>query len=180
MTQPDPPTAASGLEDEADWQKQERLRELLRDLENTVINGVVGFAGLPVTLATLEAGKRLGLANKESLIAAGPVVQRVSEPVPLADNHPNEYVVQVGDTLWDIAKAKLGDATLYTKIVEMNGLAGKVCVLQGRIEDIMLPVDKVDIIVSEWMGYFLIFERMLDSFATILCAYSISRLSGPL
>ena len=33
----------------------------------------------------------------------GPVVQRVSEPVPLADNHPNEYVVQVGDTLWDIA-----------------------------------------------------------------------------
>ena len=45
-------------------------------LADTVINGVVGFAGLPVTLAALEAGKRLGLANKESLIAAGPVVQR--------------------------------------------------------------------------------------------------------
>ncbi len=43
---------------------------------DTVINGVVGFAGLPVTLAALKAGKRLGLANKESLIAAGPVVQR--------------------------------------------------------------------------------------------------------
>ena len=43
---------------------------------DTVINGVVGFAGLPVTLAALEGGKRLGLANKESLIAAGPVVQR--------------------------------------------------------------------------------------------------------
>ena len=43
---------------------------------DTVINGVVGFAGLPVTLAALEAGKRLGLANKESLIAAAPVVQR--------------------------------------------------------------------------------------------------------
>ena len=43
---------------------------------DTVINGVVGFAGLPVTLAALESGKRLGLANKESLIAAGPVVQR--------------------------------------------------------------------------------------------------------
>ena len=37
---------------------------------------MVGFAGLPVTLATLEAGRRLALANKESLIAAGPVVQR--------------------------------------------------------------------------------------------------------
>jgi len=44
---------------------------------DVVINGVVGFAGLSVTLAALEAGKRLGLANKESLIAAGPVVQRV-------------------------------------------------------------------------------------------------------
>ena len=43
---------------------------------DTVINGVVGFAGLPVALATLEAGKRLGLANKESLIAAGPVVRQ--------------------------------------------------------------------------------------------------------
>ena len=42
---------------------------------DVVINGVVGFAGLPVTTATLAAGRRLGLANKESLIAAGPVVQ---------------------------------------------------------------------------------------------------------
>jgi 1-deoxy-D-xylulose-5-phosphate reductoisomerase len=42
---------------------------------DTVLNAVVGFAGLPVTLAALTAGKRLALANKESLIAAGPVVQ---------------------------------------------------------------------------------------------------------
>ena len=41
---------------------------------DVVINGVVGFAGLPATLAALRSGKRLGLANKESLIAAGPVV----------------------------------------------------------------------------------------------------------
>ncbi|RZC40309.1 protein arginine N-methyltransferase 1 [Asbolus verrucosus] len=33
-----------------------------------------------------------------------------------------------------------------------------------RIEDTDLPVEKVDIIVSEWMGYFLLFEGMLDSF----------------
>ena len=59
---------------------------------DTVINGVVGFAGLPVTLATLKAGKRLGLANKESLIAAGPVVQRAwqtpgAELVPVDSEH---------------------------------------------------------------------------------------------
>lgn len=40
------------------------------------VNAIVGFAGLPVTLATLDAGRRLALANKESLIAAGPIVAR--------------------------------------------------------------------------------------------------------
>ena len=61
-------------------------------LADTVINGVVGFAGLPVTLAALEAGKRLGLANKESLVAAGPVVQRAratpgAEIIPVDSEH---------------------------------------------------------------------------------------------
>ena len=56
------------------------------------VNGVVGFAGLKVTLATLEAGRRLALANKESLIAGGPVVQRArnvpgAELVPVDSEH---------------------------------------------------------------------------------------------
>ena len=59
---------------------------------DVVVNGVVGFAGLTVTMATLLAGKRLALANKESLIAAGPVVQRVrhtpgAELVPVDSEH---------------------------------------------------------------------------------------------
>ena len=45
---------------------------------DVVLNAVVGFAGLPATIAALEAGKRLALANKESLIAAGPVVAPLS------------------------------------------------------------------------------------------------------
>jgi 1-deoxy-D-xylulose-5-phosphate reductoisomerase len=56
------------------------------------INGVVGFAGLPITMAVLQAGNRLGLANKESLIAAGPIVQRVratpgAELLPVDSEH---------------------------------------------------------------------------------------------
>ncbi|KFB37344.1 hypothetical protein ZHAS_00004637 [Anopheles sinensis] len=35
--------------------------------------------------------------------------------------------------------------------------------VKGRLEDTELPVEKVDIIVSEWMGYFLLFEGMMDS-----------------
>ena len=44
-----------------------------------------------------------------------------------------------------------------------NNLQEKITLLKGRIEDIDLPVKEVDIIISEWMGYFLLFESMLDS-----------------
>src|SRR5207244_421147 len=48
------------------------LTELLeRAQADIVINGVVGFAGLPATLWALERGVDLALANKESLVAAG-------------------------------------------------------------------------------------------------------------
>lgn len=35
--------------------------------------------------------------------------------------------------------------------------------IRGKIEEVPLPVDQVDIIISEWMGYALLFEAMLDS-----------------
>ncbi len=52
------------------------------------VNGVVGFAGLPVTIGALAAGKRLALANKESLITAGPVVRQYR-------NTPGAHIVPV-------------------------------------------------------------------------------------
>jgi 1-deoxy-D-xylulose-5-phosphate reductoisomerase len=63
---------------------------------DVVLNAVVGFAGLPATLAALEHGKRLALANKESLIAGGPVVARVrrkggGEIVPVDSEHSAVY-----------------------------------------------------------------------------------------
>jgi hypothetical protein len=50
----------------------------------------------------------------------GPVMERVSQPVPLADNHPNEYVVKVGDTLWDIAATFLKDPWFWPEIWHIN------------------------------------------------------------
>jgi len=66
--------------------------EAISNEADVVVNGVVGFAGLPVTLAALNAGRRLALANKESLIAGGPVVQRAratagAELVPVDSEH---------------------------------------------------------------------------------------------
>ena len=67
------------------------LTELVEPAD-VVVNGVVGFAGLPVTTTTLQRGRRLALANKESLIAAGPVVQPLrsipgAELVPVDSEH---------------------------------------------------------------------------------------------
>jgi protein arginine N-methyltransferase 1 len=49
------------------------------------------------------------------------------------------------------------------EIVAINGLSDKITLLQGKMEEVVLPFDKVDIIISEWMGYFLLYESMLDT-----------------
>lgn len=54
-------------------------------------------------------------------------------------------------------------ADLSQSIIEDNKMENKVKVIKGRIENISLPVDKVDIIISEWMGFYLLHESMLDS-----------------
>ena len=59
---------------------------------DVVLNAVVGFAGVPATLAALRAGRRLALANKESLIVAAPLVAAVratrgAELLPVDSEH---------------------------------------------------------------------------------------------
>ena len=49
------------------------------------------------------------------------------------------------------------------EIVEANGMTSKISLLQGKMEEVQLPFPKVDIILSEWMGYFLLYESMLDT-----------------
>ena len=49
-----------------------------------------------------------------------------------------------------------GILTQARKIVKANGFADTITLIQGKMEELTLPVDKVDIIISEWMGYFLL------------------------
>lgn len=42
-------------------------------------------------------------------------------------------------------------------------MENKIHVIKSRIEEKMFPERQVDIIISEWMGYFLLFEGMIDS-----------------
>jgi len=95
--------ARSGVHD------TEVLAELAAlDDVDVVLNAVVGFAGLPATIAALRAGKRLALANKESLIAGGPVVRAAKEAgggeiVPVDSEHSALYQALRGGSIDEVA-----------------------------------------------------------------------------
>jgi protein arginine N-methyltransferase 1 len=49
------------------------------------------------------------------------------------------------------------------KIIEANGFKNTITLVKGKLEDSELPLQEFDIIISEWMGYFLLYESMLDT-----------------
>jgi 1-deoxy-D-xylulose-5-phosphate reductoisomerase len=68
------------------------ILEMARTPGAVVVNGIVGSAGLGPTVAGLEAGNRVALANKESLVAGGPVVKAAlakygGELIPVDSEH---------------------------------------------------------------------------------------------
>lgn len=69
-----------------------------------VVNGIVGSAGLAASLAALEAGNRLALANKESLISGGPLVAAALESgsgelVPVDSEHSAIWQCLIGEDI---------------------------------------------------------------------------------
>ena len=71
---------------------------------STVVNGIVGAAGLAPSVAALGAGNRLALANKESLVSGGPVVLAAladggGELIPIDSEHSAVWQVLVGEDL---------------------------------------------------------------------------------
>ncbi len=58
--------------------------------------------------------------NAQATQVSRPALQQISEPVPLASGAPNEYVVKVGDTLWDIAGTFLRDPWYWPEVWYVN------------------------------------------------------------
>ncbi len=90
------PEALSGVDDlpAAEWRSgRAAVLAVVEDANvDVVVNAIVGSVGLEATLAALRAGKRLALANKESLVAGGPLVIEAAregrgELIPIDSEH---------------------------------------------------------------------------------------------
>lgn len=74
---------------------------------HTVLNGITGSIGLAPTLAALEAGRTLALANKESLIVGGPLVTALAKPgqiIPVDSEHAALFQALAAGTRADVRK----------------------------------------------------------------------------
>lgn len=79
------------------------------DTVDMVLTAIVGFAGLHSTLAAIDAGKQLAIANKETLVVAGEIVmQRAREknvlPLPVDSEHSALFQCLVGERLDTVEK----------------------------------------------------------------------------
>jgi len=82
-------------------------------------------ANAPVASSSQSSGSASSLEPSQSTMSAKPTysepaLTRIEGPVPLAEGHPNEYVVKVGDTLWDIAATFLKDPWFWPEIWYVN------------------------------------------------------------
>lgn len=90
----------------------EAVVELASAPERIVVNGIVGMAGLGATLAGLEAGNRVALANKESMVVAGGLVTRAStrgggELIPVDSEHSALFQCLRGEIVDDVRRVIL-------------------------------------------------------------------------
>jgi 1-deoxy-D-xylulose-5-phosphate reductoisomerase len=74
-----------------------------------LLGAIVGFAGLSPTLEAIKRGKRIALANKETLVVAGEIVTKLvlennAEIIPVDSEHSAIYQCLVGENLNEVEK----------------------------------------------------------------------------
>ena len=153
------------------------MAELQHVGADVVLNGITGSIGLRPTIAALEAGSTLALANKESLIVGGPIVKRLERPgqiVPVDSEHSaiaqaltsgthdevrKLVVTASGGPFRGMSRAALADVTPAQALKHPNFAMGKVITTNSAtlvnkglevIEAHLLfdiPIDRVETVV---------------------------------
>ena len=168
---------------------------------DVVLNGMTGSIGLRPTLAALAAGSRLALANKESLVAGGPLVKAVAGPgqiVPvdsehsalaqaLRGGHPDEVrrlvVTASGGPFRGRSRATLHDVTAEQALAHPTWTMGPVVTINSAtmvnkslevIEAHLLfdiPYDRIDVVVQP--------QSMVHSMVEFVDGSTLAQVSPP-
>jgi 1-deoxy-D-xylulose-5-phosphate reductoisomerase len=91
------------------YSKNELLELIVREDIDIVIAAMVGFAGLESTLEAIKSGKKIALANKETLVVAGHIITKIarennSEIIPIDSEHSAILQCIVGENKSQIRK----------------------------------------------------------------------------
>ena len=182
---------------------QERITALAGALGagDVVLNAVTGSVGLLPTLAALESGARLALANKESLVVGGPLVTRAAVPgqiLPVDSEHtaiaqalagvrPDQVgrlvVTASGGPFRGRTRAELADVTPDQALAHPTWAMGRVittnsATLVNKALEVIeacflfdLPEDRVDVVVHP--------QSIVHSMATLVDGSTIAQASPP-
>jgi len=173
------------------WGESGILQALEESKSQTVVNALVGFTGLKPTLKTLELGKKLALANKESLVVAGAFLD-VSKIHPIDSEHFALWYLLNGRKVermtltasggalrdWDISKINLAKPEDVLKHPNWN-MGNKITVdsatMVNKIFEVLeakwlFGIDKIDGIIET--------SSTIHSFVEFIDGSTTAHLSG--
>ncbi|WP_017813713.1 1-deoxy-D-xylulose-5-phosphate reductoisomerase [Paenibacillus shenyangensis] len=151
---------------------------------HTVVTAVMGSMGLPSTLAAIEAGKTIGLANKETLVTAGHLVterarQKGVQLLPIDSEHsalfqslngePRERIAQLtltasGGSFRDRTRAELHGVTVADALKHPNWSMGA----KITIDSASMANKGLEVIEAHWL-----FDMPYDQISVVLHPESI-------
>ena len=175
---------------------------IVRDIPaDTVLNALVGSMGIHATMATIEAGEVLALANKESLVAGGTLVVEAAEPgqlIPVDSEHSamaqclwageraeldslvltasgGPFRGLIREQMWDVTPQQAGQHPTWS-MGQMNTLNSATLINKGLelIEACLLfdvPADRIDVTVHP--------QSIIHSMATFVDGATIAQASPP-
>ncbi|XXQ36996.1 SH3 domain-containing protein [Plasmodiophora brassicae] len=121
-----------------------------------------GYANLNIHLEMLQDKSRTLAYKKAVELASGFIKGRIVLDIGCGSGVLSIFCANAG-----AAHVYAVDASSVIEhariVVNENDLSDRITLLKGKIEDITLPVEKVDVIISEWMGTLLICESMIAS-----------------